>query len=391
MKFVNTQHNTQKLTSNIYSPFFFQNPGYENNNTALHLLVLECCRTVYHFASRTDAIEAIKRISTLIDEVGLDAANAMALTVNDTGQTPIQLLIDESVDPKNTRLTVIKYNAMFTKLLRLMNRRSHRPITETLSLQAVFDSASINKGLSDNLKRNLIIGTYITNTARGLLTDSSTHPQFNNYPVKKQDDITTNITIMRDNMLFARKPGDDPIDFRNSLAINNGIGNCMEYAIFAFAEMRRLKFGIRAEIIYISNGNHVFLVLDRLKDSDLQNPASWGYNAVICDAWSGEVYPAEDLLQRFATLLSLEFQKKINRRETLSKPKQINSITSYNSRFHKIKVEIELPVSYVNKKNRVKMRKALSEGGFIYELANSRDSTKVSHEITGQLSARPPF
>lgn len=381
MKQIHKQNNTLKLKSSIYSPLFFQNPGYENNNTPLHLLVLECCRTVYHLLSRTDAIEAIKRISAFIEEVGLDAANAMALVVNDNGQIPLQLLIAESLDKQNKRLSIEKYNAMFIKLFRLMNRKTYTPITESLSLQAVFDNANTTKQLSDQLRRNLILGTYITNLARSKITDSCTHPQFNDYPVQKQRDTTYKLTTIRDKMTYARKLDVDPVDFRNAIAINNGIGNCMEFSIFAFAEMRRLKFGIRSEIIYIENGNHVFLVLDRHKNSDLENPASWGYNAVICDAWGGEVYPAEDLLQHFATLGSYIIHEE---------SKQINSITSFNARYHKIAVEIELPASYINKRKRVNLQKACSEGGFIYDLASSRDKAKESEEIAEQVSIRPP-
>lgn len=381
MKYTHKQNNTQKLKSSIYSPLFFQNPGYENNNTPLHLLVLECCRTVYHFLSRNDVIEAIKRISAFVEEVGLDAANAMALVVNDAGQTPLQLLIDESLDTKNTRLTIEKHNAMFIKLFRLMNRKTYTPIIEPLSLQAVFDNASTTKRLNEQLQRNLLLGTYITNLARSKITDSCTHPQFNDYSVQKQRDTTYKLTTIRDKMIFARKLDVDPVEFRNEIAINNGIGNCMEFSIFAFAEMRRLQFGIRSEIIYIKNGNHVFLVLDRHKDSELQNPATWGYNAVICDAWAGQVYPAEDLLQHFATLSSYIIHEE---------SKQINSITSFNARFHQIAVEIELPASYINKRKRMNLKKACSEGGFIYELAISRDKAKESEEIADHVSIRPP-
>lgn len=40
------------------------------------------------------------------------------------------------------------------------------------------------------------------------------------------------------------------------------------------------------------NDDHVFVVMDRVEGSDINNPDTWGDNAVIVDAWSGLAFPA---------------------------------------------------------------------------------------------------
>lgn len=379
MKQTNRQQNSHKIKSSIYSPLFFQNPGYENNNTPLHLLVIECCRTIYHLNSQTDTVEAIKRINAFIDDVGLDAANAMALTVNDQGDTPIHILLAENADPNNCRLTTQKFDALLTKFIRLMKRKECVPLTEPISLQAVYDNA--NKILTSKLKQNLLLGTYLTNYTRTVITDSYTHPQFNDYPVSKQFNITNEINALRTKMCSYSNTeySVDEVDFRNALITDHQFGNCMEHAIIAFAEMRRLNFGIRSEIVYLKNGDHVFLVLDRMKGSNLNNPATWGNNAVICDPWAGEVYPADHLLHHFASLTCLI---------THATNKRSNLVTSFNLRFHQIRCEFELSAMNINKKTISMMRNACREGGFVYELATSRDRAKESEDATN-LHMRP--
>ena len=37
-------------------------------------------------------------------------------------------------------------------------------------------------------------------------------------------------------------------------------------------------------------GDHNFVIVGGLANSDDKNPDSWGAEAVVCDAWKGEVY-----------------------------------------------------------------------------------------------------
>lgn len=382
MKEVDKQITIPKIKLSNFSPLFFQSPGFENNNTLLHLLVLTCCKTIYDFNSRTDAIRAIEHIDRLIEDVGLEAANTMALAVNDQGKTPMHILLDEIDNPANERLTNEKFDAIFTKLLRLMKRKEYTPLTDLISHQAVLDNASQTRMLSKQLQLNLLLGTYLTNLTRSVIKDSYTHPQINDYSYNKQEEIRRQIDSLRNEMRTYSESEStyDQIDFRHALIKNHQLGNCMEYAIFAYAEMRRLKFGIRAEIMYVKNGDHVFLVLDRRRHSELTNPATWGNNAIACDPWSGEVYPAENLLHHFGTLTSFITHKD---------KKRSNFVSSFNLRFHQIRCESELTEMHINRKKRDKINKACSEGGFIHDLATSRDRSMENDGATKKVDIKP--
>jgi hypothetical protein len=85
----------------------------------------------------------------------------------------------------------------------------------------------------------------------------------------------------------------------------NGWGNCQECASAAATSlhdrgvvgvevMHRPGLGPRA------SGNHAFVVVGRDPRSDPDNPATWGPNALIVDAWAGatEVYSASEAPHR---------------------------------------------------------------------------------------------
>lgn len=82
---------------------------------------------------------------------------------------------------------------------------------------------------------------------------------------------------------------------------SSSYGRCYEYASLVLFSLLQLKAGLSIELIYIENGDHVFVVLDRDPLSDLQNAQSWGKNAVVIDAWFGNVFPAADLENQLHT------------------------------------------------------------------------------------------
>ena len=73
------------------------------------------------------------------------------------------------------------------------------------------------------------------------------------------------------------------------------VGACLEMSAVAFKHSIQNKPGLRAELFYLEGGNHVFLVLGRNPPSDPSKYKEWGGEAVICDTWSGKVFPSSEI------------------------------------------------------------------------------------------------
>lgn len=76
------------------------------------------------------------------------------------------------------------------------------------------------------------------------------------------------------------------------------LGDCDDLALHALDYIVRHVPEMEAELYRIKGGDHVFLVLNRDPDSAVDDTSKWGANAVICDPWANEVYPAKDALTR---------------------------------------------------------------------------------------------
>lgn len=67
-------------------------------------------------------------------------------------------------------------------------------------------------------------------------------------------------------------------------------GNCGEYAAVAFDFLMLGGCPHAVEYAeYVSPGDHAFVIVGRPSDTDPANPSTWGRDAVVCDAWAGEV------------------------------------------------------------------------------------------------------
>jgi hypothetical protein len=89
------------------------------------------------------------------------------------------------------------------------------------------------------------------------------------------------------------------------VARTNGWGNCQECAASTATALHdRGVIGVevmhRPGVGPTASGNHAFVVVGRDPHSDPNNPATWGPNALVVDAWAGatEVYPASEALHR---------------------------------------------------------------------------------------------
>lgn len=72
------------------------------------------------------------------------------------------------------------------------------------------------------------------------------------------------------------------------------LGNCNEYAFLALHYLSKHAKTL-CEKVHISNGDHVFIVIGRNPDSDINNAKTWGPDVVICDPLTDKVYAAKDI------------------------------------------------------------------------------------------------
>lgn len=77
--------------------------------------------------------------------------------------------------------------------------------------------------------------------------------------------------------------------------VNLGVGNCFELDIIAIMCMKEYKTYFSLSVTYEllgffgrENGDHSFIVLNRTPGSQLNDMASWGEHATICDPWYKE-------------------------------------------------------------------------------------------------------
>ncbi len=66
-------------------------------------------------------------------------------------------------------------------------------------------------------------------------------------------------------------------------------GNCYEHAAVALMYLNDRNFK-PIEMMEFKKADHVFVVIGRPKDSDPNDPATWGPTPAICDAWANRYY-----------------------------------------------------------------------------------------------------
>lgn len=91
-----------------------------------------------------------------------------------------------------------------------------------------------------------------------------------------------------------------------AVAKKHGIGTCLEMSAVALDYCIENRVSQRAEIFYLEGGNHVFLVLGRDPKSTPSNYEEWGSNAVICDTWSGKVFPSSEIDSNLKNFVKLK-------------------------------------------------------------------------------------
>ncbi len=142
----------------------------------------------------------------------------------------------------------------------------------------------------------------------------------------------------KDKISALTKRFEDIIDYIEELCLNKGVGNCEEQAFIAAKYLRRkgakkvavLTFELPEHLKekspnktfdkFKSFGEHNFVVCGLKRSASLQDPKTWGKNAVVVDPWLGIASPAVEgmELMRNATGLPQNYMKYITIEDYIS-------------------------------------------------------------------------
>lgn len=302
----------------------------------------------------TDLHKAIRNCSTsneieeFIQKVGEDATSVMSKAINNEGKLPFHLIAELKInDEEKTKIKSI--------ILPLTSKHSLKNITEQINVEEVLGRYSLS---SDSiLYKNLNEACIAANQTRLKIHESSTHPQINSASYSYHDELQNKIfaigaknnesliSVLGDNayritdMEYNKMEIELPKDIGKKFLINkinsleeNKIGNCAEFSYITLKNLvMRNDYKIYGEVYYIENGDHSFLVIGRDPKSSPFKPETWGPNAVICDAWAGDVYLPSEIQTKLHSYTYIS-QTQPGDKEN----KFYNLITSFNPHYHRL-------------------------------------------------------
>jgi hypothetical protein len=270
-------------------------------------------------------------LQTIVDSLGSEARNE-ALKQNLRCSLPIESLrYNKNLDVKKTR-----------KILKALSLDKDM---KDLATPIVFSDLIANPKLQyadRGLLENLHYGCIAANYVRRKFKRSFTHPTINKLgkselaQLEKDSNFNrTKFAILTKQRAQFNQTKDEKIIARiklNQDCIEHcAEGRCGEYADAVLNVLRQMSVPTRFEIFEIKNGDHVFVVLGRIRDkNNVNTPSQWGPTAVVIDAWSGEVFPASEIEAKLRDFKFYESAKHVCR----------GSITfPYNPKFHELKVQ----------------------------------------------------
>lgn len=242
-------------------------PVDEAGNTALHQLV-------------SSTIHANK-LYRFTESNGSEKTKIMATMANNAGQLPVDLLTKQNDIVRNALINL----AMPANYLGL-----NKPICIDDLIPPYFDYSD------SKLLTALEVGCHIANKARETINQSNTHPD-SGIHLKDHHDISIKLSQIRDQVIIRSHFTLNDMQKLSELIEQFRVGNCSEFSAYALNQLRHepTNYIIHGEIARIKNEDHVFIVLNRIENSDPRNYKTWGVNAVIVDAWYGQVYPVAEI------------------------------------------------------------------------------------------------
>jgi hypothetical protein len=280
----------------------------DQGNTELHDLLLR------------DNIDS-HMLDEWIQQNGEEKARKMAKTVNNSDHLPLDLIEENPLKYDDSS----EINKLYNLLIPLTIPESFKSLSEHIDAEAIRQEFQpVSNSL---LETNLMLGVEAANYARSHIKQSTTHPQMNKASSEELRAVNEQLSIARNknkderkniraaNLNFRfktknpRKDGSKKIKsyisdegYKETVLSEAhrtkeyGVGNCHELAYLAKHHLMENHPELTsAEVFYCKGGDHVFLVIGRGTKSN--NYQDWDENAVICDPWSGDVYPATHIPQ----------------------------------------------------------------------------------------------
>jgi hypothetical protein len=237
-------------------------------------------------------------------------------------------------------------------------------LTDKVSIDEVVNQY---KSGSETLVSGLKFACDLVNKVRDLITESATHPDLHSYPKDVQIKMSEKIANIRKSDPFFYAQSSPQYQQYVDILKANKAACCIEMVLLGLSLMSKNPQKMKGEFFILegrtnNNHSHDFIVINRVLGSDPADPLTWGSDAVICDAWSGNVYPASE----FATRLTCHFPYEI----TTNDPdyRRMNIISLYNPEFHRF----------------ICVDHATVNGGYV-----SKDQKKSSNASVGFFSAKP--
>jgi hypothetical protein len=300
----------------MFSQLVYTSPE-SRSDTALHTLI----------KNNGSLVE----LQNLVRQVGEEQAACMAKTVNNLGQLPLDLSY-ESIQANLHRQEIN------IRLAYLAMKYPIKPLGEKINSADVLKTYG-NQSFRFNY--NLSLACALVNAVRHKLKYSDTHPQTNAYSIERKKQLSYEIEAHRDSAyvsaesIYERSMSPCSFDAHREVvssyyshATQADNGNCQEFSFVGMHIANEVYQYNRVEMFAVSKGDHVFLVLDRDPNSDGSNYASWGENAVVCDAWSGEVFPAAKIPEKLSTYKTYG-----------EGDDYFNVIANFNPHYHAIKLK----------------------------------------------------
>lgn len=302
---------------------YAQNQAEEEFN---ELLKTTTCRgnNPLHLAAQHNTYEGILELLTIKGEEILP----LTTQINHSGNPPVRLL-------NQNKTLATKDKEEIDKLAGMMFTLTRSAPTSELT-QLIDPNALLSERYShienEHFKYNLKTTVDVINEIRGIVKKSSTHHAVNlPYSKTKQDEmkeVTGAIISMRRRAIFSSIFSfKEPVEIISDYALQREVGNCGELAALVHVSLKRKGFNSSCEIFQITNGDHMFNVIDRIPGSDINDPSTWGENSLVADAWSGDVYLASELPLRLKAYHSVDYMKK-----------EQYYLAPFNPYFHKFKI-----------------------------------------------------
>lgn len=254
-----------------------------------------------------------------------DAVSDMAVTTNDMGCTPIELL--NTVD-----LAPFEIYKVRDTLVDLIKRQQVKPLSQPIEPEDVVDNAGGNV-----LHESMEAARLAANAARATIKYSSTHPDLNEKDAVYQQKIAHLVIAKRQ---YINDPY-DPDEIAHTCS-QMMVGNCFELSLVAIHYLQQLlERRMRADLVCVVNGDHVFTVLSDKTNLENEKQASKAEAAVICDPYRGVVgeFNADNVIKYIGTF----------KRVTHENGRMTNYIATFNPACHQLYVARSFFISGVNK------------------------------------------